>query len=63
MNIQQFRWTEARFNEELAAHMQRAFTSVADLATERSTTLRRAAFAVGIQRVSAAVKLRGYADA
>jgi glutamate dehydrogenase (NAD(P)+) len=63
MNIQQFRWSEARFNEELFARMQGAFTSVAALAEERSTTLRRAAFALGIQRVSTAAKLRGYADA
>jgi glutamate dehydrogenase (NAD(P)+) len=63
MNIQQFRWSEARFNEELFARMQSAFTAVADLAEHHGTTLRRAAFALGIERVSAAVKLRGYADA
>ena len=63
MNIQQFRWTEERFNEELFARMRDSFTAVADIAEEHSTTLRRAAFALGIERVSAAVKLRGYADA
>jgi glutamate dehydrogenase (NAD(P)+) len=63
MNIQQFRWTEARFNEELFARMKGSFTAIADIAEDKSTTLRRAAFALGIERVSAAVKLRGYADA
>jgi glutamate dehydrogenase (NAD(P)+) len=63
MNIQQFRWTEARFNEELCARMRGAFDAVSALAEDRSTTLRRAAFALGVERVSAAVKLRGYADA
>jgi glutamate dehydrogenase (NAD(P)+) len=63
MNIQQFRWTEARFNEELFARMRTAFESVAALAEQHSTSLRRAAFALGIERVSAAAKLRGYADA
>ena len=63
MNIQQFRWTEERFNEELFARMRDSYTAVADLAEQHSTTLRRAAFALGIERVSAAVRLRGYADA
>jgi glutamate dehydrogenase (NAD(P)+) len=63
MNIQQFRWTEARFTEELCTRMRSAFESVCGLAEDRSTTLRRAAFALGVERVSAAVKLRGYADA
>jgi glutamate dehydrogenase (NAD(P)+) len=63
MNIQQFRWTEARFNEELFARMKGSFAAVADIAEQKSTTMRRAAFALGIERVSAAVKLRGYADA
>jgi glutamate dehydrogenase (NAD(P)+) len=63
MNIQQFRWTEHRFNEELNARMQAAFAAVAECAERHSTTMRRAAFALGVERVSAAVKLRGYADA
>jgi glutamate dehydrogenase (NAD(P)+) len=63
MNIQQFRWTEHRFNEELAARMEGAFAAVTDVAETHSTTLRRAAFALGVERVSAAVRLRGYADA
>jgi glutamate dehydrogenase (NAD(P)+) len=63
MNTQQFRRTEARFDEELFARMRTAFESVAALAEQHSTSLRRAAFALGIERVSAAAKLRGYADA
>jgi glutamate dehydrogenase (NAD(P)+) len=63
MNIQQFRWTEDRFNEELYARMESSFAAVTDVAERHATTLRRAAFALGVERVSAAVRLRGYADA
>jgi glutamate dehydrogenase (NAD(P)+) len=62
MNIQQFRWPEHRFNEELCARMQAAYAAVAGFSERHSTTMRRAAYALGVERVSAAVKLRGYAD-
>ena len=38
-------------------------TTVADLAAARGVPLRHAAYAVGVQRVAAAARLRGYADA
>jgi glutamate dehydrogenase (NAD(P)+) len=63
MNIQQFRWTEARFNDELDARMRTAFTQVTERAASLGVTLRDAAYAVGIERVAAAARLRGYADA
>ena len=63
MNIQQFRWTEQRFNDELDTRMRDAFANVATLATEKSVPLRHAAYAVGVGRVAAAARLRGYADA
>ncbi len=63
MNIQQFRWTEQRFNDELDTRMREAFANVATLATEKSVPLRHAAYAVGVGRVAAAARLRGYADA
>lgn len=63
MNIQQFRWTEQRFNDELETRMRESYANVAALAKAKSVPLRRAAYAVGIERVAAAAKLRGYADA
>jgi glutamate dehydrogenase (NAD(P)+) len=59
-NIQQFTWKEERFNQELLDKMQGAYRFTQDFADERDVTLRQAAFAIGIQRVADAVKLRGY---
>jgi glutamate dehydrogenase (NAD(P)+) len=60
MNIQQFRWKESRFNEELQDAMQRAFEACAAFAERRDVSLRQAAFAIGIERVARAARLRGY---
>ncbi len=59
-NIQQFTWKEERFNQELLDKMQGAYRFTQRFADERDVTLRQAAFAIGIQRVADAVKLRGY---
>jgi glutamate dehydrogenase (NAD(P)+) len=59
-NIQQFRWKEDRFNAELADVMQRGFAATAACAEQHQVSLRKAAFAIGIERVATAVKLRGY---
>ena len=59
-NIQQMPWTEAKFNEALHDYMTRAYISTAAFARERGCTLRQAAFAIGIQRVAEASRLRGY---
>jgi glutamate dehydrogenase (NAD(P)+) len=59
-NIQQFRWKEDRFNAELADVMQRGFAATAACAERHQISLRKAAFAIGIERVATAVKLRGY---
>jgi glutamate dehydrogenase (NAD(P)+) len=59
-NIQQFTWKESRFNEELRDMMTRAFHATVDFAERRNVTMRRAAFAIGIERVARAVRLRGY---
>ncbi len=59
-NIQQFTWKEERFVAELLDKMQGAFRFTQAFADEHDVTLRRAAFAIGIQRVADAVKLRGY---
>ncbi len=63
MNIQQFRWTEQRFDEELHKGMRLAYTTVADLAAREGVPLRHGAYALGVQRVAEAARLRGYADA
>ena len=60
MNIQQFTWTEERFNEELGHKMRGAHRRVCEEAEARGTTLRNAAFAVAISRVARASRLRGY---
>ena len=61
-NIQQFTWTEERFNEELKARMTAAFAHTAAAAAKYDTSLRRAAFAIGIERVANASKMRGYVE-
>ncbi len=60
MNIQQFRWKEQRFNAELRELMCRAFDHTAEFAEDRGVPLRRAAFAIAIERVARASRLRGY---
>jgi glutamate dehydrogenase (NAD(P)+) len=59
-NIQQFRWKEERFNEELRAKMVEAFGAVADYADQHGVGMRLAAFSLGLERVARAVRLRGY---
>jgi len=59
-NIQQFTWTEQRFNDELKARMVAAFAHTAAAASKYDTSLRRGAFAIGIERVANASKMRGY---
>jgi glutamate dehydrogenase (NAD(P)+) len=59
-NIQQFRWKEERFNEELRAKMVEAYEAVADFADAHGIGMRLAAFSLGLERVARAVRLRGY---
>jgi glutamate dehydrogenase (NAD(P)+) len=63
MNIQQFRWTEQRFDDELHTGMRAAYRKVADVAAASGVPMRHAAYAVGVERVATAARLRGYADA
>jgi glutamate dehydrogenase (NAD(P)+) len=58
--IQQMPWTEARFNKALRDYMTRAYRATSAFARERGCTMRQAAFAIGIQRVAQASRLRGY---
>jgi len=59
-NIQQFRWKESQFNQELEDAMVRAFEATAAFAERHEVSLRKAAFAIGIERVAKAARLRGY---
>ena len=59
-NIQQFRWKEERFNDELRAKMVEAFDAVAEYADAHGVGMRLAAFSLGLERVARAVRLRGY---
>jgi glutamate dehydrogenase (NAD(P)+) len=59
-NIQQFTWKEDRFSAELLDRMQGAYRFTQAFADDHDVPLRQAAYAIGIQRVAAAVRLRGY---
>jgi glutamate dehydrogenase (NAD(P)+) len=59
-NIQQFTWKEERFLTELADRLTQAYTETQQFADEHNVSLRQAAFALGIQRVAEASRLRGY---
>jgi glutamate dehydrogenase (NAD(P)+) len=57
-NIQQFRWELDRVNAELEKSMRRAYASVREVAKEKGTDLRTAAFVLAIQRVGRAALAR-----
>jgi glutamate dehydrogenase (NAD(P)+) len=59
-NIQQFTWKEDRFLAELSDRLAKASHETLAFADEHGVTLRQAAFAIGIQRVAQATRLRGY---
>jgi len=58
-NLQQYRWTHEKVNEELKATITKAYVAVRDLAKERGATFRTAAYAIALQRVAEAERLRG----
>ena len=58
-NLQQYRWTHEQVNRELHATITKAYAGVRDLAKAKSTTLRTAAYAIALQRVAEAERLRG----
>ena len=59
-NIQQFRWSEDRVNQELSAIMTQATQIVTEMANRDGLSLRDAAFTIGIERVFRAIELRGF---
>ncbi|MDB4971962.1 MAG: glutamate dehydrogenase 2 [Myxococcaceae bacterium] len=58
-NIQVFRWTEERVNEELARVMKKAWSDLSSAARSHACSFRSAAFALAITRVAQATELRG----
>ena len=59
-NIQQFTWEEEDFNSRLGKRMRAATDETFDAAESYSVSPRIAAFAIAIERVANAAKLRGY---
>jgi glutamate dehydrogenase (NAD(P)+) len=59
-NIQQFRWDEERVNEELRKVMARAWAAVHARAERDGIPLRLAAYAIAVEKVERADRLRGY---
>jgi len=59
-NIQEFRWTLARVNEELERFITEAWRQVRVTSQQERLTLRIAAYMIGISRVMEATRLRGY---
>jgi glutamate dehydrogenase (NAD(P)+) len=59
-NIQQFRWEEDHVNDELRKAMSRAWKNVHDRAAVDGVPLRLAAFAIAVEKVERAARLRGY---
>lgn len=59
-NIQQFTWKLERFVLELEDRLRIAYRDVHEHAINYHTTLRMAAFGIGLTRVAEATKLRGY---
>ena len=59
-NIQEFRWTLGRVNEELERFITDAWRQVRVTSLQERLSLRVAAYMIGISRVMAATRLRGY---
>jgi glutamate dehydrogenase (NADP+) len=62
-NKQGVRWTEDDVRDRLRERMVRESESIWDLAQDRDVTLRTAAYAQGLERISAAVDATGTAEA
>ncbi len=58
-NRQQYYWTEEQVLERLQPIMTSAFKAVSGLVKEKNVSYREAAFLLGIQRITEALKMRG----
>ena len=59
-NIQQFHWDEDEVNAELRKRLVKAYRQIRDYSRTHGTSLRQAAFILGVERVVEAAQLRGY---
>ena len=59
-NLQHFRWDEDAINDQLGTIIRSAYATVAERAEKDKIPMRVAAYAVGIERVLEAARLRGY---
>ncbi len=59
-NLQHFRWDEREVNDRLGRIMRKAFREVSARSRESGTSLREAAYELGIERVVEAATVRGY---
>ncbi len=60
MNIQQFRWSEDEFNQRLGDRLRAAYAATRARSVAYGCHLRSAAYAIGVERVAEAARLRGY---
>ncbi|PKB64418.1 MAG: glutamate dehydrogenase [SAR202 cluster bacterium Io17-Chloro-G2] len=59
-NLQEFRWDEARVNQELTKILIAAYREMRAKAKTRNLTNREAALEIGVERVARTVELRGF---
>ncbi len=59
-NIQQFRWSLERVNQELETRMVSTFRDLIARSRRDGTTPRQSAFDIALERVAAAIRLRGF---
>ncbi len=58
-DLQSFFWEESEVNTRLERAMTRAFQEVAEAKDAKGTTLRMAAYVIGVNRIATALRLRG----
>lgn len=58
-NLQNFRWDEAKVNEELDKTMTGAYRKIRDIQRAHHISMRKAAFVLAIREVKAATEIRG----
>ena len=59
-NIQQYRWKEERFNDELRDVLVTAYRHVAQYVENHKVSHRQASYAIALDRVARAARVRGY---
>ncbi|HUG01005.1 MAG TPA: Glu/Leu/Phe/Val dehydrogenase dimerization domain-containing protein [Longimicrobiales bacterium] len=59
-NLQQFRWSADRVDQELTATLERAYRTVREVSEAKRVSMRTAAFILAIRRVATATELRGF---